>query len=457
MPGANPIQTGMAPGTIQAKQAAVLRGKVSGRDGFPIPGVTVTVLNHPELGQTRTRPDGMFDMAVNGGGLLTVKYEKTGLLPVQRQVTVPWQAFAVAADAIMIPLDTQVTTVTANAATMQVAQGGVVTDAAGTRRATLFVPAGTSATMTLPGGGTQPLSTLSMRLTEYTVGPNFKATVPATLPPGDHNQYALELSADEAVAAGATRVTFNQPVVLYVDNFLDFSCGDPLPIGSYDTVKAVWMPEPTGVVIQILSVTGGLADVDTDGNGTADNAGLSTAERQQLAAQYAVGQKLWRIPTTHFTTKSACNTTTPPGAKTLLDDEEIGSSPLTYRGSDNKGVPFNIDPQTGHSIFTKRRFMLLSTRHSCAARLLQRWIRRHLPRGARVQLAGSGNGRARQELLRVDRRRRGPARAALRRGERSSVRVRPAGRCRRADRRRALGDPRALARSRSAAGRVGRL
>ncbi len=313
--GTNPIQTGVVAGTIKTTQAAVVRGQVKGRDGFPIPGVTVTVLNHPEFGQTVTRPDGLFDLAVNGGGVLTVKYAKTGLLPVQRQVEVPWQTFAVAADAIMIPLDTQVTTVTANAATMQVAQGSVVTDAAGTRRATLFVPAGTTATMTLPGGSTQPLSTLSTRLTEYTVGPNVKQSLPATLPPGNLNQYALELSVDEAIAAGATRVTFNQPVVLYVENFLNFECGDPLPIGSYDTVRAVWIPEPTGVVIQILSVTGGLADVDTDGNGTADNTGLSIAERQQLAAQYPVGSKLWRIPTTHFsTTTSACNTKTPPGA-----------------------------------------------------------------------------------------------------------------------------------------------
>ena len=39
-------------------------------------------------------------------------------------------------------------------------------------------------------------------------------------------------------------------------------------------------------------------------------------------------------------------TTTPPGAELLIDDESIGNSPITYRGSDNKGVPFNIDPQT---------------------------------------------------------------------------------------------------------------
>ena len=61
--GANPIQTGVAEGTIQPYRAAVLRGKVLNRDGNPLPGVAVAVLNHPELGQTLSRVDGMFDLA----------------------------------------------------------------------------------------------------------------------------------------------------------------------------------------------------------------------------------------------------------------------------------------------------------------------------------------------------------------------------------------------------------
>jgi len=35
----------------------------------------------------------MFDIAVNGGGLLTVNYEKAGYLSAQRQVQVPWQDY----------------------------------------------------------------------------------------------------------------------------------------------------------------------------------------------------------------------------------------------------------------------------------------------------------------------------------------------------------------------------
>jgi hypothetical protein len=89
--GENPIQTGMDPETIEPVRAAVIRGKVLDKDGQPLPGVKLTVLNHEEYGQTLSRADGMFDLAVNGGGYLTVKYQKDGYLNAQRQVNVPWQ------------------------------------------------------------------------------------------------------------------------------------------------------------------------------------------------------------------------------------------------------------------------------------------------------------------------------------------------------------------------------
>jgi RHS repeat-associated protein len=59
-------------------------------------------------------------------------------------------------------------------------------------------------------------------------------------------------------------------------------------------------------VVKVLSVAGGLADLDTDGDGAADSAaalaalGITGAERQQVAALYQAGQSLWRVPLTHF-------------------------------------------------------------------------------------------------------------------------------------------------------------
>src|SRR5205823_574069 len=84
--GAHPIQTGVIAGTIVYTTATGLRGKALTRDGQPLANVTVSILSHPELGQTRTRADGVFDLVVNGGGQLVVDYGKEGFLPAQRPI-----------------------------------------------------------------------------------------------------------------------------------------------------------------------------------------------------------------------------------------------------------------------------------------------------------------------------------------------------------------------------------
>jgi RHS repeat-associated protein len=299
--GSNPVQTGVAPGTIQTLRAAVLRGKVITREGATLPGVTITILGHAEFGRTTSRSDGQYDLAVNGGGSLTLNYASPGFLTAQRQVNVPWQDYVPLPDVVLLALDAQVTTVAMNAPAMQVHQGSVSNDADGTRQATLLIPAGTTATMVMPGGSTQALSSLHVRSTEFTVGPNGKKSMPAQLPPTSAYTYAVDFSADEAVAAGAKSVTFNQPLLQYVDNFLNFPVGIPVPTGVYDPQKAAWVPVPDGRVIKILTITGGLADIDSDGDGIADNVlGMSDEERQNLAKLYAPGKTLWRTPLPHF-------------------------------------------------------------------------------------------------------------------------------------------------------------
>jgi hypothetical protein len=147
--------------------------------------VTLTVLNHPEFGQTLSRADGMFDLAVNGGGYLTLNYQRSGSLPAQRQVNVPWQDFVVLDDAILIPKDAKVTTIDlSNTTTMQAAQGSIVTDQDGTRQPALLIPPGTTASQDhARWQHATAESTLSLRFTEYTVGPNGPETMPAPLPP----------------------------------------------------------------------------------------------------------------------------------------------------------------------------------------------------------------------------------------------------------------------------------
>jgi len=301
--GRDPIQTGVAPGTIDPQRVGVFRGKVLDGGGNPLAGVRITILSHPEYGHTLSRVNGMFDMAVNGGGLLTVNYQKVGYLTAQRQVNVPWQDYAWLPDVVMIPSDLQVTTIDLTSSVpMQVARGSVQSDNDGTRRATLLFPQGTGATMKLPNGDTQSLTTLNVRATEFTVGPNGPKAMPAILPPNSAYTYCVELGADEAVAAGANQVLFSQPLPFYVENFLNFPVGTNVPVGYYDREKGVWIPSDNGKVIKIVSITGGMANLDTDGDGTIDNAlGLTNAERTQLASLYSAGTSLWRFPIQHLT------------------------------------------------------------------------------------------------------------------------------------------------------------
>ncbi len=344
--GDDPIQTGVAPGAIEARRVAILRGRVLSRDGSPLPGAMVTLPEHPELGSTLSRAGGYFDLAVNGGGSVLVQYAKEGYLPAQRRVEAPWRDYASVDDVVLVPLDGEATVVTAGAESLQVARGSVVSDQDANRRATLLFPEGSSAEMVLADGSRQPLSTLTVRATEYTVGEDGPRAMPAPLPASSGYTYAVELSVDEAMAAGAASVEFSRPVPFYVENFLDFPVGSIVPAGIYDRGKAAWLPSPNGRVIAVLSATAGLADLDLDGSGAAADAaaladlGITDAERRELAALYAPGQSLWRVPVAHFSPLD-CNwpygppddAEEPPDPEEAEDDEPDEDDDCTQGGS----------------------------------------------------------------------------------------------------------------------------
>jgi RHS repeat-associated protein len=332
--GPNPIQTGVAPGTIVAERAAVLRGLVTDRNNTPLSGVSITILGHPELGQTLTRDDGMFDIAVNGGGQLTVDYNKGGFLSAQRRASVPWEDYVVLPTVVLIPLDPVVTSVDLTAAIpMQVARGSQVSDADGARQATVLVPQGTTATMTFANGTTEPINQLSVRATEYTVGPNGPNAMPAELPATSAYTYAVELSIDEAIAAGAGGVQFSAPLPFYVENFLGFPVGATVPFGMYDRQRGVWDAQRSGRVIRILSFSAGLANLDVDGDNVADTGAalaalaITDTERQQLATLYLAGQSLWRVLVPHFSPADLnWGAVPPPDAIPPPDDPELDDS-----------------------------------------------------------------------------------------------------------------------------------
>lgn len=305
--GANPIQTGVAPGTIDPVRVAVLKGRVLDRSAQPISGVTVSVLGHPELGQTLTRSDGQYDLAVNGGGLQNVRFQKAGYPEVQRRSQLPWQDYVVLDDVVMTPLDTAVTTIEFSDP-IEIAQGTPQTDADGTRQATLMFRQGTVATMTLPNGTVDTLSSMAVRATEYTVGDDGPEAMPGALPPTTVYTYAVELSVDEAIAAGAEQVEFSQPVSFYLDNFLDMPVGRGVPIGYFDRVQGEWLAAEDGRIIEVVDIDSlGVASLNIDTIAGAEDPdtllahlGIDSSELAAIGSQFSIGDELWRGQHTHF-------------------------------------------------------------------------------------------------------------------------------------------------------------
>lgn len=317
--GPDAIQSGVVAGTIEDRRIAVIRGRVSDREGKPMPAVRVRVLDHPEFGQTFSRADGQYDLAVNGGARLTLQFDKAGVLPAQRQVQAPWRNFVAAPDVSLIEVDDKVTVVDlASAQQMQVALGSTVSDSDGVRQLAALFPVGTTARMRLADGSETALPSMTFRATEYTVGPNGLSAMPGPLPPLSGYTYAVELSADEAITAGAKSVKFSQPVAVYVDNFLNFPVGIVVPVGYYDREKAAWVPSPNGRIVKVLSVNAGLADFDVAGTGNpADSTelaamGISADERRQIGAMYPAGKSLTRFMVDHFTPMDANHPIGPP-------------------------------------------------------------------------------------------------------------------------------------------------
>ena len=334
--GASPVQTGVDASTIVPATAAVVVGHVYNNTGAGLGGVRVIVVGHPEYGATQSDIDGRFFLAVNGGGTLRLEYDLSGYLSAQRFVNVPWQDYGIAEDVILLTPDPRATAVTLNAGNVQVVHGSTEMDDAGTRTATLIIPAGTGATMNFPDGGTEQLGTMTVRATEFTVGSNGSRAMPADLPPTSAYTYAVDLSADEAREAGATSITFTNAVPLYLESFLrnDMPVGTPVPLGYYDATLGAWVPSTelppgasstsctdagapalgSGVVMRILGITGNPAQavVDVTGMGPACpqdllNYGISASELQTLASGgpagqplYAINQPFWRVLIPHF-------------------------------------------------------------------------------------------------------------------------------------------------------------
>jgi RHS repeat-associated protein len=301
------VQTGVAPGTIDVVAVAGITGRVVGPDGLGLSNVSVTILGHPEYGATLTDATGRYILAVNASHRLTLDLQAAGFIRAQRAVEAPMQHIAHAADVMLSVANASATFVDLEAITEPTpALGAVESDDAGPRQGALLFTPGTTAAMRFPDGSTQASSTLTVRITELTVGADGPRRMPGELPDNTAYTYAVDLQADEAVAGGAEHVSLSEPASYFLENFIGAPVGTAVPAGTYDYEQGLWVADPDGRVVQLVSISGGLADLDITGDGVVDSAsaieaiGISEDERAWLATRYAAGTELWHTEIAHF-------------------------------------------------------------------------------------------------------------------------------------------------------------
>ncbi|HKY34627.1 MAG TPA: RHS repeat-associated core domain-containing protein [Polyangiaceae bacterium] len=353
--GKDPVQKETSAKAFSRKRIAILRGKVVGRDGEPLAGVRVSIASHDEWGYTVSRPDGVFDLAVNGGSQLLVQFSRDDLLSAERGVHAAWRSYEAVPEVGMIAAGEAVTKIAGNADREQVAEGDVIEDPLGRRQPVVVFVKDTKATAKLADGSEEELKELHVRLAEYPLELPSAETIdepsrfaPGTSPHPGSLSWGIEATIDEAQALGATTVEFSTPASVLVENFLGLPVGSPIPMGYYERGKGHWQKEQAGRVIQVVGVTDDEADVDVDGDGEADDEEtlrklhILHGTRRELARRYEPGAKVWHIPVEHFSPQFA--------------DIPTGTKPTAEAPTVNAATVRPIDEPTRHgSLLVERQ------------------------------------------------------------------------------------------------------
>ena len=281
---------------------AMVAGFVRTKEGNPLEGVEVGFLKHPEYGSAQTDSKGKFAIAVEGAEPLIVRFRKNGYITVDRKVMPLAQDWTHMDDVVLLPLDEKVTAIELNASATSMHTSTPVTDDRGERATTLVFDGVSKATVTSPDGSVRQLTHIGVRATEFEV----PESMPGDLPNQSAYTYCSDLTIDGV--GDDENVTFDAPVVMYVDNFLGFDVGEIVPIGYYDRQAGEWKASDNGLVVQLLDTDGdGKVDaLDSSGDGQPDDLngnGIFSDEVAGIADNdsYASGKTYWRAEITHFT------------------------------------------------------------------------------------------------------------------------------------------------------------
>ncbi|MFT7880365.1 MAG: RHS repeat-associated core domain-containing protein [Sulfurimonas sp.] len=284
------------------KRFCMIAGQIFSEDGSPLSGVKVSIHKHPEYGTAMTNSEGLYTIPAEGGLQLTMRYTKAGYTTIDRKVQAPVQDWVRAEEVTMLQEDTKVTTIDLSNSVPQAHISTSVTDERGTRSTTLVFDGARKATVTSTDGSTRVLTTFDVRATEFKT----PESMPANLPGETAYTYCSDLKIDGT--SDTDEITFDAPVVMYVDNFLGFEVGEIVPVGYYDRNQGQWIGSDNGAVVALLDTDNdGIVDaLDSTGDGEPNDLdGDGSFSDEVVGIQnnpdYTAGKSYWRASFTHFT------------------------------------------------------------------------------------------------------------------------------------------------------------
>jgi len=93
---------------------------------------------------------------------------------------------------------------------------------------------------------------------------------------------------DEGIKVAGKDLILSQPLIVFVENFLKFPVGTPMPMGYFDNDKSAWIAADNGLVIQLLPPKGDLAQIDVDGTGKAIRDAKSSIRANEFAEPFPI-------------------------------------------------------------------------------------------------------------------------------------------------------------------------
>ncbi|MDR0579831.1 MAG: hypothetical protein LBG21_04440, partial [Campylobacteraceae bacterium] len=308
---------------------AMITGKVSDEHGRPLKDIVVSIHKFGEYGTTKTDENGSYAIPVEGGKNIIIRYSKPGYTTIDRDIYAKVQDWTIAPDVTMLAKDAKVSTIKMSDTNPRIHSSSKINDERGERQATIVFEGVNKAKAIDKDGSERELETINIRATEFKTPPS----MPSNLPNTTAFTYCVDITVDGVTDSES--VTFDNPLVMYVDNFLGFNVGELVPVGYYDRNKGEWIGSDNGIIVRLLDTNSdGMVDaLDANGDGEPDDLNGDGDFGDEVAGisnntNYQAGKTYQRAKITHFTPWD-CN------------------FPYVPEGDVNEPNSDNTDPNTG--------------------------------------------------------------------------------------------------------------